>query len=186
LANPNDGDAHAVLAKAQNVQGDYQKAIDEATKALEAGSNNVEALNARSYAQNNLGHPKSALMDADMAIALAPANPLARLNRAQALETLGQIEPAMKDYQRAARLNPAFKKAFESAYARNSGKLGGGGPGRMDGVLSGTPGKVGAGLVVGAGLLGFLGLRRPKPPVNGRLTTGVLKALGTVEKRGRG
>jgi tetratricopeptide (TPR) repeat protein len=184
LSNPNDGDAHAILAKASNIEGDYAKAIDEATKALEAGNHNVDALNARAFAQNNLGHPKSALMDADTAVALSPADALARLNRAQALETLGEKEKAMKDYKRAARLNPAFKKAFEQAYARNfpgrPGDLNSG----LDGLTS-SPVRVGAGLVLSLGAFaGFLALR-PKPVKPRGVTTGVLKALGNRTTGGR-
>ena len=80
--------------------GDYQKAIDDLSMAIELDPADAEAYNNRGYAYGELGEYQKAVDDLSMAIELDPQLAEAYNNRGYAYGHLGEHQEAITDYNR--------------------------------------------------------------------------------------
>ena len=100
--------AAALLAKSfQELaqKGDWDAAIQAATKAIKLQPNDPAAYINRSWGFAEKGHYKQALSDANKAVRLSPNNPMAHNNRAYAFELSGALTEAKKNYKKACELS---------------------------------------------------------------------------------
>ncbi len=81
-------------AQAASVKGNYDKAIDLYSEALELRPGNVEALTYRGWSKVRSGDAAAAATDLDAAIDLDPEYPDARVFRAVVFTTAGKFEEA--------------------------------------------------------------------------------------------
>ena len=86
-------------------KGDYQKAIDYYTKAIELNSQIADAYINRSAAYESTGDLDLALQDLDTALALEP-KPEAYNNRGNVYFTQNDYDRAVQDYEKALELEP--------------------------------------------------------------------------------
>ncbi|KAJ3379020.1 Tetratricopeptide repeat protein 25 [Entophlyctis sp. JEL0112] len=103
-----------ILAK----QGDFRKAVDAFSKALEMRLNDKHCLVARSKCYLQLGDSESALEDANMALKQDSAFFRAILYKAEALYSKGDFEMALVFYHRGNKMRPelnAFRLGIQKA-----------------------------------------------------------------------
>ncbi|MBI5624690.1 MAG: protein kinase [Elusimicrobia bacterium] len=99
LRSPEAGksSAFAKEAAAALAVKDYLRAIESATRAIEANDGNAQAWNYRAIANSKLGRYDAAVRDASHALALAPKNPAALHTRSWALNKLGRFQEGLTD-----------------------------------------------------------------------------------------
>ncbi|MFN6050183.1 MAG: tetratricopeptide repeat protein, partial [Planctomycetia bacterium] len=85
----------------------FQKAVEDFSKAIELDPNCVEAFHRRAAATFNLGKYAESLPDFDKAVNLAPANAEIRRNRALPLMHLRQFDKAIEDLEIAIQAEPS-------------------------------------------------------------------------------
>lgn len=134
--NPNNSQAHNLLATAHVRRGENKLAIEAADKALELDPGSVPALNTRAWAENGLRRFKAALGDASKLLASNPYNAFGHVNRARALGGLGRRGEMKEALRQAARLDgrfePLSKRALQLADDSDTELL-------FSGILGGAP-----------------------------------------------
>jgi len=93
-------------------EGNWDGAIDAATKAIKLNPDDPVAYINRSWGNAEKGNYKQAVSDADKAVKLSPNNAMAYNNRAYAFELSGALTEAKKDYKKACEFN--YKPACET------------------------------------------------------------------------
>ena len=91
--------------------GEYQKAIDDASKSIEL-DDNANARVQRGLALRQMGRPQEAIVDYDRAIELEPKNTQAHINRGNARLDAGLFRKAIEDYDVAIEREPRHQKAL--------------------------------------------------------------------------
>lgn len=86
--------------------GDYDRAFEDLTRAIERG--HVEACINRGLIHHSRGDFDKAIADYDMAIGRRPDFAIARYNRGNANLAKGSFRTAVSDYDQAIRLNPSY------------------------------------------------------------------------------
>jgi len=92
--------------------GQYQKAIDEYTKAIELKPDDADIYNNRGYAYDRLGQYQRAIEDYNEAIRLNPGLVLTYNNRGNAYHKLWLYNAAREDYDKAISLKPNDPLAY--------------------------------------------------------------------------
>jgi tetratricopeptide (TPR) repeat protein len=85
-------------------EGDYVRAIEEFSRAIELKADLAEAYNGRGLAHRRLREYDQAIADYDRAIVLRPSYAMAHYNRGLVYYYLGQYAQAIEDYDRALQL----------------------------------------------------------------------------------
>lgn len=113
--NPNNALAYYGRAYAYDELKDYQKVIEDCTKAVQFNSTRlVDAYNNRGEAYRKSGIYAKAIDDYNKAIELNPNYFRAYSNRGIAYRNLGQNERAINDYNKAIELNPKYALAYNN------------------------------------------------------------------------
>jgi tetratricopeptide (TPR) repeat protein len=102
------------LGNAHFLEGRYEDAITNYTKAIELDSYNPTVLNNRGFSLNKLGRDEEAFADYDKAIELNPDYAIALNNRGVSLSRLERYEEALTDYNKAIELNPDHLAALNN------------------------------------------------------------------------
>ncbi len=104
-------DEHQKLLKDGNDYfdtGDYERAVEAFTKALELRPGEPGVLVNRANARMMLGDNQGALADYDEAVRLDPKFALAYANRGILKDRMGDAEGAIQDYRKALELDPSL------------------------------------------------------------------------------
>ena len=104
-------------------RGDYDKAIEHYTEAIDLTPENVEAYNARGIAYDKKGELDAAIMDYNIAIVIAPERAYIYINRGIAYTQKGELDAAMADYNTAIEMKPESVEAYNGrglAYDKKS------------------------------------------------------------------
>jgi len=91
---------------------EFERAIEDFSKAIELDPNDAEAYYNRGLAYAKLGKYEQAIKDYDKAIELNPALADAYYNRGVAYVKLNKHEQAIEDFSKAIELNPALAEAY--------------------------------------------------------------------------
>lgn len=113
-ADPDNFDAHHVLAVVAAHDSRRDEAVASYDRALAIRPDDVQALSNRGVALNELGRYGEALMGLDRALALRPDFLPALSNRGNALRGLGRHDEALASYDRALSLSPDFPEALSN------------------------------------------------------------------------
>jgi precorrin-6B methylase 2 len=105
---PNNADAHHLLAVVHLERGDAASAAALAERASALDPRNAEARNTQGVALQRLGRNADALPRFEAAIRLAPAYPEAYYNRGLALAGLGRDAEARAMFRRSLELRPGY------------------------------------------------------------------------------
>ena len=100
---------------AYNGLGQYERAIDDLTQAIELDHENAGAYTNRGLAYFAAGRYDRAVADLSEAIQLAPKNAVPYFNRAEVFARLGLRDRALEDYDLASRLDPRLSAAFAAS-----------------------------------------------------------------------
>lgn len=92
--------------------GEFDKAIQEYTRALQLDPGNVELLLGRGDAQHRNHNPRTAIKDFDQVISAEPNNARAYYYRAWSYIAMRKLEKAISDFSRAIELKPDYTKAY--------------------------------------------------------------------------
>lgn len=111
--DPKYGKAYALLAEIASQEGDLDKAIIYADKAMTCPHPTVLAYQIKAGALGNQKKYKEALVVVDQAIAMADYKPELHRNRGAILENLNRYEDALKSYRQANALNPTDWTYFQ-------------------------------------------------------------------------
>ncbi|MBK6957251.1 MAG: TonB-dependent receptor [Nitrosomonas sp.] len=107
---PDNSDAHALLAIIAVVQNEKDQALDLATKAVTLNSDSAAAHLALSYTQQAHFEITAALESVQKTITLDPQNALAWARSAELQMSLGDLDRALDAAQHAVNLNPDLAK----------------------------------------------------------------------------
>lgn len=107
---PDNSDAHALLAIIAVVQNEKDKALDLATKAITLNPDSAAAHLALSYTQQAHFEITAALESVQKAVTLDPQNALAWARSAELQMSLGDLDRALDAAQHAVNLNPDLAK----------------------------------------------------------------------------
>ena len=110
LQNPNDSDAHALLALIAIVQNDKERALTLANQAIMQNPMSTAAYLVLSYAQQAHFEIEAALDSAQKAVALDVRHALAWARSAELHMSLGDLDRALDAARRAVSLNPSLAK----------------------------------------------------------------------------
>ncbi len=94
--------------------GEYARATEVFSRALEIDPRLSQAYNNRGNAYRKLGDNRQAFEDYNAAIAIDPSVPEAYNNRGNARRKLGEIAESIPDYSRAIQINPSMALAFNN------------------------------------------------------------------------
>lgn len=100
-----------VRAYAKFVRGDYQGALKDYTKAIEANPMHVQAYYNRGDLHRKMGNFEAAMADYEEALRLKPDQLEAYIGRGQVYFEQHQRDRALADFQYANELQPAFSQA---------------------------------------------------------------------------
>jgi len=103
---PNSAEALVKSGIVNRRLADFDRAIEDLTKALAINPNLAQAYNSRALAYATKGEYDNALKDHDQAIRIGPSIPLYRAARGTTYQQLGRFEEAIRDFDEAIRLNP--------------------------------------------------------------------------------
>jgi len=92
--------------------GEYQKALDMFTKAVDANPKDAEAHFFKGNALALMGKKQEAIAEWDKAIQLAPNVPQPYFNEGNAYADLGKDKEAVNAYNKAIEKNPTYAKAY--------------------------------------------------------------------------
>lgn len=95
-------------------KGDYARAIEGFTKALELDTTNAVAYVNRGYAYQEFGHYEKALADYNKAIKIKPDLSSAYDNRGCLHAALGEIDAAIADHTKALEVDPSNVTAYNN------------------------------------------------------------------------
>ena len=105
-ANPNDPGGHSALGVEAAKKRDYETAIAEFTKAIEAEPGDAKNYFNRGTAYRGANKLNEALADFSKAIELAPQNVAAYIGRGEVLLVQKQLDPALADFDKALQIAP--------------------------------------------------------------------------------
>ena len=108
--------------KDQVLQGDFEKAIQSFSKAIEVDPENEEAYFLRGNAYNDSGRPELALKDYTAVLERNPDDQLALYNRSLAYLSLQQFDQASEDLSRLIQLAPEEPNGYNLRSVVNSQK----------------------------------------------------------------
>jgi tetratricopeptide (TPR) repeat protein len=100
-------------------ESQYDLAISQFTKAIEADPENAQAYSDRGNAYGAQGQYAKAIADLNKALEIDPDNALAYFNRGNAYGDQGQYDRAISDFNKAIEMNPSDEDAYnyrEAAY----------------------------------------------------------------------
>lgn len=89
-------------------QGQYEKAVEEYSRAIGINPNDVDALNNRGITYNIMGLYDHAVKDFTKVLKLAPEELFAYQSRAITYSAMEKYRDAYKDYEAVLKLNPSF------------------------------------------------------------------------------
>jgi len=101
-----------LAARVEKTLGDYERAENLASRAIDVARSEVDAYTIRASARYQLKHWKSAIADYSEAIRLDPKHALGYYNRGHVKEDLGDHQGAIADYSEAIRLDPNDANAY--------------------------------------------------------------------------
>ncbi|MGC2422846.1 MAG: tetratricopeptide repeat protein [Nitrospirota bacterium] len=93
-------------------QGDYQKAMDMFTQAVDADPKNAEAHFFKGNCLALLGKKQEAIAEYDKSIQLAPNVPQPYYNEGNAYASLGKDKEALEAFDKAIEREPTYGKAY--------------------------------------------------------------------------
>jgi tetratricopeptide (TPR) repeat protein len=102
---------------AQVALGDFEKAADDFSKAIQLDPQNLPAVNDRGTTYRRLGKLKDAKADFDTVIARGVRHPGVYTNRGLVWLDMGNVQQAMVDLHAALELDPKFAPAWEASGA---------------------------------------------------------------------
>ena len=105
-SNPNDPGGHSALGFAAAKARDYEKAIAEFSKAIEAEPGDSKNYFNRGTAYRGANKLTEALADFSKAIELAPQDAAAYIGRGEVLLVQKQLDPALADFDKALQIAP--------------------------------------------------------------------------------
>ena len=94
-------------------KGEFDKAIEDCTEAIQIDPQNASAYNNRASAWNKKGEFDKAINDCTEAIRIDPEKAYAYKNRGNAWAKKGEFDKAIKDYNEAIRIDPKFAVAYD-------------------------------------------------------------------------
>ena len=94
-------DAHNLI-----IAGEYSKAIEMLTAAIQLAPNNTDAYFQRACAYAKLNQPKPMIEDLNVVIEREPENSMAYFDRGLAFQAVRRIDDAISDYQMTLKLDP--------------------------------------------------------------------------------
>jgi tetratricopeptide (TPR) repeat protein len=103
--------AYSNRSDAEEVLGLHDRAIADATTAIQLNPSRAAAYNARAWAYHGKGEDAEGLPDAEKAVQLAPGDPYILETRAEIYERLGRRDAALVDYRASAAIAPGLKEA---------------------------------------------------------------------------
>jgi tetratricopeptide (TPR) repeat protein len=112
MQDENDADYWLAKSAEQWKKGEFEQALDSATRAIKLNPRLVAAYSNRGVAKYNLRRHEDAIKDHDEAIRLDPNFAQAYYNRGNAKCAIGRHEEAILDYDEAIRLNPNYAVAY--------------------------------------------------------------------------
>lgn len=95
-------------------QGDYEKAIEFLSKAIEENPKDTDAYYNRGVARQNIKLDSLSIFDYDKVVELRPTDFEAYDNRGVAKMRLGKNDEAIEDYKMAIKVNPNFALAYSN------------------------------------------------------------------------
>ncbi|NMC83750.1 MAG: tetratricopeptide repeat protein [Anaerolineaceae bacterium] len=110
------------VGKDQVLHGDFEKAIQSFSKAIEIDPENEEAYFLRGNAYNDSGRPELALKDYAVVLKRNPEDQLALYNRSLAYLSLQQFDQAIEDLSRLIQLAPEEPNGYNLRSVVNSQK----------------------------------------------------------------
>ncbi|HEV8678263.1 MAG TPA: tetratricopeptide repeat protein [Stellaceae bacterium] len=113
-AEPNNFDAHHLLAVIHARHGRHGDALASYGRALAVRPDDPQALSNRGATLDALGHYDDALASFDRALAIRPDYPPALSNRGNALRALKRPAEALASYDRALAIRPDFAEALSN------------------------------------------------------------------------
>lgn len=102
-------------------EGDYHKAVEEYTRAIELDGNNANDYFFRADAYGELGEHRNAIVDYTRAIALDPKDATTYNNRGFTYHDLGEYTKAIEDFTKFIELNPKNEVAYSNRGAAYNG-----------------------------------------------------------------
>ena len=93
-------------------KGEYDRAIQDFTKAIQINPKDAEAYNNRGFAYEKKGEYDRAIQDFDKAIQINPKHARAYNNRGFAYEKNGEYDKAIQDYDKAIQINPKDARVY--------------------------------------------------------------------------
>jgi hypothetical protein len=93
-------------------RSNFDRVIDDSTKAIQIDPNNAAAYHSRGFAYFNKGEYDRAIADYTKAIQIDPKNAVTYNNRGAAYSSKGDFDSAITDLNQAIRLNPDFENPY--------------------------------------------------------------------------
>ncbi|MDX1929648.1 MAG: tetratricopeptide repeat protein, partial [Pirellulaceae bacterium] len=110
---PNHAQAHGVLGRILQCEGQFEEAIEACTRAIELGDEQAQVYLARAISYANTNQPTLAVSDCDAVLALEPNNALAIQLHGRLMLQSGDLDAAMDAFYRARELAPDWAEPRE-------------------------------------------------------------------------
>jgi len=111
---PNNADAHVILAGVLIKAGHHDEALKEIREAVRVGPTNARAHSFLGFVLMKSGNVQEGLGEFRVAVRLQPNNAKVRQELAVGLGMAGQVENAIKELEHALRLEPNYYQAYTS------------------------------------------------------------------------
>ena len=110
---PNNAQAHGVLGRVLQCEGQFEEAITACTRAIELGDEHAPVYLARAISYASTDQPTLAVSDCEAVLAQEPNNPLAIQLQGRLLLQNGDLDAAMDAFHRARELAPDWAEPRE-------------------------------------------------------------------------
>ena len=110
---PNNAQAHGVLGRVLQCEGQFEEAITACTRAIELGDEHTLVYLARAISYASTDQPTLAVSDCEAVLAMEPNNPLAIQLHGRLLLQNGDLDAAMDAFHRARELAPDWAEPRE-------------------------------------------------------------------------
>jgi len=107
------GDDYYNIGTYHAKQGDYKKAIEYFSKAIEKNPKDAEAYYSRAYSQQTIGgNEQQVIEDYTNSLLYHPNDNEAYMNRGVAKMAIGKTVEAIEDYKKSIELNPSYSIVY--------------------------------------------------------------------------